>query len=178
MSRIGKKIIPVPPPTTVTFSDSGEVTVAGPYGTLSRVFRSDIRFTQEEEGITSAPLNETGELRALWGTYMAHLSNMITGVTEKFQKKLIVDGVGFRAEGGGDTLTLNVGFSHPVILKVPEGLTLEVVKNVITISGIDKEQVGQFAAVVRSKKKPEPYKGKGIHYDTEVVRRKQGKKSS
>ena len=116
--------------------------------------------------------------RALVGTYASHLINMITGVTEGFAKKLIVEGVGFRSEVKGNELHMSLGFSHPVVMEIPKGLTATAEKNIITVTGIDKESTNQFAAQIRAKKKPEPYKGKGIRYEGEIIRRKQGKKSA
>lgn len=177
MSRVGKQIIQIPSGTTVTESNR-VYTVAGPKGTLSREMRDIIGIAIENNEITLAPKKDTILARALWGTYASHLKNMIAGVTEGFQKKLILEGVGFKSEVSGKNLNLSLGFSHPVVVEIPEGLTVTAEKNVITVSGIDKEQVGAFASKVRSLKKPEPYKGKGFRYDTEVIRRKQGKKSA
>jgi large subunit ribosomal protein L6 len=116
--------------------------------------------------------------RSLWGTYASHVRNMVKGVTEGYTRKLILEGVGFKSEVKGQNLDLALGFSHPVIVEIPNDLTVTAEKNNITITGIDKEKVGQFAAKVRALKKPEPYKGKGFRYDDEVIRRKQGKKAS
>ena len=116
--------------------------------------------------------------RSLLGTYASHIKNMIVGVTTGYEKKLILEGVGFKSAVSGKSLDLALGFSHPVKVEIPEGLAVTADKNLITISGIDKEKVGQFSAYVRSLKKPEPYKGKGFRYDNEVIRRKQGKKSA
>jgi len=113
----------------------------------------------------------------LWGTYASHIKNMVQGVNDGFEKKLVLDGVGFKSQVNGNKLVLALGFSHPVEVDIPEGLNVEAVKNLLTITGIDKELVGSFSAKVRALKKPEPYKGKGFHYHDEIVRRKQGKKS-
>ncbi len=177
MSRLGKQPIVIPEKTEVT--KTGRVfRVKGPLGELTREFENRIKVTIEDGKVTLIPSNEEIFTRALWGTYASHVRNMFKGVHTPFQKKLIVEGVGFKVAIAGDTLTLNVGFSHPVLIKVPAGITVTVEKNTISISGIDKEAVGAFAAQVRAKKKPEPYKGKGIRYEGEVIRRKQGKKSA
>jgi len=177
MSRIGKQTITIPEKTDVT-KDGDFIKVKGPFGELSRGFKNDIEITLVGDGtISLKPLKNTPFLRALWGTYASHLINMIGGVNKPYEKKLVIEGVGYRSEMSGKTLVLNVGFSHQVKVEVPEGLTVTTEKNVITISGIDKELVGQFTASVRAVRKPEPYKGKGIRYENEVIRRKQGKKT-
>lgn len=181
MSRIAKQPIPVPPKTEVV-KDGRVLRVKGPLGELSRRFEPRIKITIEagEKGneVLLTPSNEELFTRALWGTYASHIKNMLAGVNTPYEKKMIIDGVGFKAAVLGDTLTLNIGYSHPVPIKIPTGLKVTVEKNVISVSGIDKEAVGAFAAFVRAKKKPEPYKGKGIRYDGEAIRRKQGKKSA
>ena len=177
MSRIGKKILPIPAGTEVSVV-SHEIIVKGKGGTLKRALHPAISVVIEK-GEASVTPKETSRLaRALWGTYAAHVRNMIEGVNTPFVKKLQIEGIGFRAELAGKQIKLAVGFSHPVILTIPTGITAAVEKNIITISGADKEQVGEFAASVRSIKKPEPYKGKGIRYENEVVRQKQGKKAA
>jgi len=176
MSRIGKRPIIIPEKTTVAVEDN-VVRVAGPLGELSRQVRSEVKVRAEDGVVVVTPSNETKFARALWGTVASHIKNMIQGVSKPYEKKLVVEGIGYRALLSGDTLELNVGFSHPVSFAVPEGLSVSVEKNEITISGLDKEQVGLFAAEVRSTKKPEPYKGKGIRYADEVVKRKQGKRA-
>jgi large subunit ribosomal protein L6 len=175
MSRIGKKPITIPNQVALSAA-AGVVTVKGPLGTLSRAFKEAITITIGEKEVILAPARETVETRALWGTYASHLDNMITGVTRGYEKRLLIEGVGYRAQLTGANLTLNLGFSHPVVVPVPEGLKVAVDKNVITITGVDKDLVGEFAARIRALKKPEPYKGKGIRYEFEVVRRKEGKK--
>lgn len=177
MSRIGKKAIPVPPGTDVTVADR-EVTVKGKGGTLKRALHPTIQVAVLNGEVSVTPGTESRLALALWGTYAAHISNMIAGVNTPFVKKLQIEGIGFRAELSGKNLKLSVGFSHPVIVAIPEGVTAIVEKNIITVSGADKEAVGQFAASVRALKKPEPYKGKGIRYEGEVVRQKQGKKAA
>ncbi|MBI3020156.1 MAG: 50S ribosomal protein L6 [Parcubacteria group bacterium] len=178
MSRIGKQPIALPVKTECTVS-GGVVTIKGPLGELSRVFReSDIVVECAENEVRVVPKRDTLVARALWGTYASHIRNMVKGVHTAFGKKLLIEGIGYRAEVSGNTLTLLVGFSHPVKIPVPKGITVTVEKGVIAIKGSDKEAVGGFAAHVRSIKKPEPYKGKGIRYENEVVRRKQGKKAT
>ncbi|MEX0933913.1 MAG: 50S ribosomal protein L6 [Candidatus Paceibacterota bacterium] len=177
MSRIGKQLITIPEKTTL-MREGDLITIKGPLGELSRNFKKDVEIMVSDEGtITLKPTRENIASRALWGTYASHLVNMIQGVNTPYQKKLIVEGVGFRVEVSEGSLTLHVGFSHPVVIKVPKEITVSVEKNTIHLSGIDKEMVGRFAAEIRAVKKPEPYKGKGIRYEDEVVRRKQGKKT-
>ena len=177
MSRTGKLPIKIPPATDVSVV-SNEVIVKGKGGTLKRALHPAISVSIEGDTITVTPAQNNRLARALWGTYAAHIRNMVSGVNQPFTKKLQVEGIGFRAELSGKQLKLSIGFSHPVIVPVPESLTVAVEKNIITISGADKEVVGEFAASVRALKKPEPYKGKGIRYEGEVVREKQGKKAA
>ena len=176
MGRIGKRKLEIPKGVTVNVT-GGTVSVKGPKGTLTRTLKKDVSVAIEGDQVTFTPARDTDFARALWGTYAAHLHNMIAGVQTGFEKKLEVEGVGFRSEAQGQNLKLNVGFSHPVVLVAPEGISVAVEKNLITISGADKDAVGQFAANVRAVKKPEPYKGKGIHYVGEYIIRKQGKKA-
>jgi large subunit ribosomal protein L6 len=177
MSRIGKKPIEIPAKTEVSLSGN-ILTVKGPLGELTRVVRTDaIDVVIEGSTIMLTPKNDNLETKALWGTFGSHIKNMIQGVNQEYVIKLLIEGVGFKSELQGTTLVMNLGFSHQVKLDLPKGITCKVEKGEITLSSIDKEVVGQFAAVVRSKKKPEPYKGKGIRYSDEVVRRKEGKKS-
>jgi large subunit ribosomal protein L6 len=177
MSRIGKQQLSIPAGVTVTF-DAHAVRVKGPKGELSRALRDEIAFTQENGIITSEPRRNDKFSRSLWGTYMSHIQNMIAGVVTPFEKKLLVEGVGFKWEVKGTDLNLSLGFSHPVTMKIPAGLTVVADKGSLTITGSDKEEVGLFANKVRALKKPEPFKGKGIRYSDEVIRRKQGKKSA
>jgi large subunit ribosomal protein L6 len=177
MSRIGKKPIALPAKTEVRFAD-GVFHVKGQHGELSRRFKPVIEITISENEITLEPKRQSIETNALWGTYASHIQNMIQGVNTPYEKKLIVEGVGYKWDAQGDTITMSLGFSHPIKMKVPQGITVKTEKSTMTISGIDKEAVGQFAAEIRSFKEPEPYKGKGIRYDDESVRRKQGKKSA
>jgi large subunit ribosomal protein L6 len=178
MSRIAKLPIPLPAGTTATLAD-GIFTIKGPKGTLARPFKNDVVVLLDAESVTLKPKNDKDIFsRALWGTYASHVKNMITGVNTGYQKKLILEGVGFKSEVKGKDLMLALGFSHGVVVPIPEGLTVTAEKNNITVSGIDKEAVGQFTAKVRAMKKPEPYKGKGFRYEGEVIRRKQGKKAA
>lgn len=175
MSRLGKLPVTVPSGVTVTF-ENGLLTVKGPKATLTREVKKDIAINIEGNVVTLVP-EKTDNAPALWGTYAAHLHNMIKGVTEGFTRILEIEGVGYRAEVKGTDLVLSVGFSHQVPLAIPAGITAEVVKNVITLNGSDKDALGQFAANVRKVKKPEPFKGKGIRYRGEFIIRKQGKKA-
>jgi len=176
MSRIGKQIITIPEKTEITHSGR-TVTVKGPLGTLARDFKSDIAITIADGTVTLKPAVVSKTVGALWGTYASHIKNMVDGVNKPFVKKLIVEGIGFRVEMTGSALVLSLGFSHKITVPIPEGIEVSVEKNTITVSGINKEQVGKFAAEVRALKRTEPYKGKGIRYEDEVVRRKQGKKA-
>lgn len=177
MSRIGKKGVTIPSGTTVTQNDT-VITVKGPLGELSRDFSGPVEIKIEGDKISLVPKNSSKEARALWGTYASHITNMVAGVNKAFEKKLIIEGVGYKVEPQGATLVFSLGFSHKVPMVVPGDVKALVEKNVITLSSTNKESVGQFAAQIRAKKKPEPYKGKGIRYSTEVIRRKQGKKSA
>lgn len=175
MSRIGEKQILIPDGVTVKMQN-GVFEVKGPKGELSRSFSDEVGITVEGREIKRRVNKNTNQARKLWGTYSAHILNMIEGVTRGFEKKLQIEGVGYRVSLEGNNLVINAGFSHPVVIKPPEGIKYEVEKNIITVSGIDKEKVGNDAARIRAVKKPEPYKGKGIRYKDEVIRRKAGKK--
>lgn len=177
MSRVGKQTIIVPKGTEVKLTGT-VFSVKGSKGTLTRDFPGNVSIKIEGENITFIPSKRDPKTNALWGTYASHVKNMIIGVNEGYSKKLILEGVGYKSEVSGKDLNLALGFSHPVKVKIPEGLVVTADKNNITISGIDKELVGQFSASLRAMKKPEPYKGKGFHYSDEVVRRKQGKKAA
>lgn len=178
MSRIGKQPITIPEKTEVSVSDM-EVRVKGPLGELTKAFRPvDVSIKVGDGSVLVEPKRTTKVSRSLWGTYASHIKNMIAGVNKPFEKVLVLEGIGYRVEVSGTNLVLSVGFSHPVTLPIPEGLSVSVEKNVITVSGPNKETVGQFAASVRLVKKPEPYKGKGIRYSDEVPRRKQGKRAT
>src|SRR5687767_4865659 len=174
MSRVGKQRLAIPEKTTVTVAD-GVVTVKGPLGELSRTFKSDIGIAVEGNEVVLTPVKETPEIFPLWGTYASHIKNMIAGVNRAYEKKLVLDGVEYRVEMKGTALAMQLGFSHPVTVDIPQGLTVTTEKGVVTISGIDKELVGEFATRIRALKKPEPYKGKGFRYSDEVIRRKEGK---
>ncbi|MES2930889.1 MAG: 50S ribosomal protein L6 [Patescibacteria group bacterium] len=179
MSRIGKQTVIVPAGTEVKLSGV-TFSVKGPKGTLVRDFPGDVAININGNEITFITKEDTTDknINALWGTYASHVKNMITGVNEGFSKKLILEGVGFKSDVAGTTLNLALGFSHPVKVAIPTGLTVTADKNNITVTGTDKELVGSFTASIRSMKKPEPYKGKGFRYSDEVIRRKQGKKAA
>lgn len=176
MSRIAKKPITIPEKTEVSYS-GGTFSVKGSLGEIKKQFRPEIDIKIENGLVTLTPKSKSIETGSLIGTYASHIRNMLAGVNKAYEKKLIVEGIGYKSDVKGKDLNLAVGFSHPVKVTIPDGLKVTSEKNTITISGIDPEVVGQFAASVRSIKKPEPYKGKGIRYSDEVIRRKQGKKS-
>ncbi len=176
MSRIAKKPISIPEKTDVTYT-AGVLTVKGPLGEIKKIFRPEVKVEVVNKEIILTPLRQSLDILALWGTYASHIRNMLEGVHKAYEKKLIVEGIGYKSDVKGKEIHLALGFSHPVMRPIPEGLKVTAEKNVITISGIDLETVGQFTAQIRSLKKPEPYKGKGIRYSDEVIRRKQGKKS-
>ena len=157
----------------------GVLSVKGPKGENSRpVNESAVQVKIEDGKLTFTPRRNDKEARTLWGTYTSLAKSMIKGVQAPFEKKLIMEGVGFKWEVAGKDVKLALGFSHPVVVSIPEGLTVAIDKLTMTITGIDKEKVGQFAKDIRSLKEPEPYKGKGIRYSDEVIRRKQGKRSA
>lgn len=176
MSRLGKQPVTIPQGVTVDFKEN-ILKVSGPKGSLERMIKKDISLKIEDGSVALEPTN-TADAKALWGTYAAHVRNMITGVTEGFTKILDFEGVGYRSEVKGKDLVLNMGFSHPVILEIPEGITAVVEKSSITLTSADKDILGQFAANVRKVRPPEPYKGKGIRYRGEYIIRKQGKKAA
>ncbi len=176
MSRIAKRPIAIPEKTDVSYA-AGVLTVKGPLGELKKTLRPEITIKIENNEISLVPVRHSLDILALWGTYASHIRNMLAGVHKAFEKKLIVEGIGFKSDVKGKELHLSLGFSHPVMREIPEGLKVTAEKNIITVSGMDTEKVGQFVAQIRSLKKPEPYKGKGIRYSDEVIRRKQGKKS-
>jgi large subunit ribosomal protein L6 len=178
MSRLGKKEIKIPAGVTVT-QKGDMIAVKGPKGELSRKFIADVTINITPEAITLVPRGAVTVFnRSLWGTYWSHLRNMIMGVTEGYAEKLMIEGTGYKWEVTGTNIKLALGFSHPVNVPIPSGLTVKAEKSELNISGIDKEVVGSFAAFIRSLKKPEPYKGKGIRYAGEVIERKQGKRST
>jgi large subunit ribosomal protein L6 len=175
MSRLGKLPVTIPAGVEVTVADS-LLTIKGPKGSLTRQVRDDVSFAIADGVITLTP-GKTDLAKALWGTYAAHVRNMIKGVTEGFTKILDIEGVGYRAEVKGTDLSLSMGYSHPVLLAIPAGITATVEKSAITLASHDLDLLGQFAANVRKVRKPEPYKGKGIRYRGEFIIRKQGKKA-
>ena len=177
MSRIGKKPILIPEGVEVKI-EGQKVIVKGPKGELFREILREIKIESKDNQLFVFPQIETKQTKAFWGLTRALLANMIEGVIKGFEKKLQIEGLGFRAELEGDNLVLQVGFSHPVMITVLEGVKFVVEKNIIIISGIDKELVGQVAAKIRRVRPPEPYKGKGIRYVGEVIRRKAGKKTA
>ncbi|MCC6382332.1 MAG: 50S ribosomal protein L6 [Dehalococcoidia bacterium] len=175
MSRIGKQPVPVPADVQITFGDANAITVKGPKGELSRTFPRTITFTREDGQVLVARPNDEGKQRSLHGLSRTLLNNMVTGVTAGFTKTLEVQGVGYRAQLQGANLQLALGFSHPVIVTPPPGITFAVEGPRVHVQGIDREQVGQVAANIRKLRPPEPYKGKGVRYAGERVRRKAGK---
>ena len=176
MSRIGKLPVAVPSGVTVTIGDGNLVTVKGPKGTLSRKVSTDMNIAQEDGQLVITRPNDLKRFKAMHGLTRTLINNMVVGVTEGYAKKLEINGTGYRAAKSGNKLTLNLGYSHPVEMTDPEGVTSEVEgTNKITVSGIDKEKVGQYAANIRAKRPPEPYKGKGVKYESERIRRKAGK---
>jgi large subunit ribosomal protein L6 len=177
MSRIGKKIITIPEKVEASFV-SGVFTVKGPQGELSKTFKPAVEIVIAGNEITLKPVDSTIATRALWGTYGSHISNMVSGVSTLFSKKLILEGIGYKSEVKGDTLAMALGFSHPVNVPIPKTLKVTAEKNNIVVSGANKEEVGLFTANLRAMKKPEPYKGKGFRYEGEVIKRKQGKKTA
>ncbi len=179
MSRIGKKEIKIPSGVEVKFQDS-VLSVKGPKGELRMKVHELVDIKIDGDTAKVEPKDDSKFANALWGTFASHLQNMITGVTEGYSKKLLVEGVGYRVEQKGNKIELKIGFSHPVEVEVPEDLSAEVdsKENSITISGIDKQKVGQFAADIRKIKKPEPYKGKGIRFEGEHILRKEGKRAT
>lgn len=174
MSRIGKLPIQIPDGVTITV-DGDIITVAGPKGTLMQPTLSDVTFAVEDGVATVTRKNDEKIARAQHGLLRALVANMVNGVTKGFEKKLEVNGVGFRVKGGDQDIELSLGFSHPLKYRAQEGVTMTVEKNIITISGVSKQQVGQVAADIRALRKPEPYKGKGIKYVGEQIIRKSGK---
>jgi len=177
MSRLAKRPIVIPAKTEINVSGS-TLTVKGPKGTLVKPMNRLAQIEVTPEGVQVSTKSQSIEGRAIVGTYASHVRNMIEGVNNGFTKKLLIEGVGFKWDVAGKTLNLSLGFSHPVKMVIPDGLTVTADKGALTIAGFDKELVGQFAANVRAQKEPEPYKGKGIRYDDEVIRRKQGKKAA
>lgn len=177
MSKIGKQLIIIPENVEIKINQQ-EIKVKGPQGELSQSIPPQIKLILEKQELQVIPQEKSKNSSALWGLLRALIFNMVKGVTEGFEKKLEIEGVGYRASLQGNKLILSLGFSHPIEVVAPAGIEFKVDKNVITISGIDKQMVGQIAAKIRAYRKPEPYKGKGIHYVGEVIRRKAGKKAA
>ena len=181
MSRVGKRHIDIPSGVTVHVQN-GMVRVQGPKGELSYQVPFLIEVKVEDGKVFVSPKSKEGNYsrqdRSLWGLVRTLVSNMVQGTTQGFQKKLEIEGVGYKAQKQGEDLSLQLGYSHPIVLKAPSGISFDIEKNVITVSGADKEKVGEFAAVIKSKRPVEPYKGKGIRYQGEYVRRKLGKKAA
>ena len=176
MSRIGNKTITIPAGVEIKVSDSNEVTVKGPKGTLTRQFSPLIDIKVENNEVNCVRANEEKHTKQLHGTTRALIHNMLVGVSEGYSKTLEIEGIGYRAAVSGKTLTLNVGFSHEINYTAEDGITIECPNpNTIVVSGIDKQRVGEVSSVIRGYRKPEPYKGKGIHYKGEHIRRKEGK---
>ena len=176
MSRIGRMPIAVPGGVTVDIAENNKVTVKGPKGTLERVLPAEMTIKLENDEIVVTRPNDLKKMKSLHGLTRSLLNIMVIGVTEGYQKELEVNGVGYRAQKKGKVLTLSLGYSHPVEMEDPDGVEVEVEgQNKIIVKGIDKEKVGQYAAEIREKRAPEPYKGKGIKYADEVIRRKVGK---
>ena len=176
MSRIGKRAVPIPAGVTATI-DGGQLSVKGPKGVLVVALADDIRYAIEDGQVSVQPANDTKRAQAFWGMQRTLVQNLITGVTQGFSKKLVITGVGYRANAQGRKLKLQLGYSHDVDLDVPDGIEVKTPDNTtVEISGADKQKVGQLAAEIRRWRKPEPYKGKGIKYDGEFIFRKEGKK--
>lgn len=178
MARIGKKIITLPANVETKVS-AGMLVVKGPKATLERTIPPTIFIDIEDKKVKVSPVDEQAEdVEVITGTYVSHLENMIQGVTEGYTKKLIIEGIGFKADVKGTELVLSLGFSHPIAMPIPSTVKVVSEKGIITVTGSNKEEVGQFTASIRALKKSEPYKGKGIRYEDEIIRRKQGKKTA
>ena len=176
MSRIGRHPIAIPAGVTVEIKENNVVTVKGPKGTLEKALPTEMEIKQEGDEVVVTRPNDLKKMKSLHGLTRSLIANMITGVSEGYEKKLEINGVGYRAQKKGKEITFNLGFSHPVVMTDPEGIETEMDgQNIIIVKGIDKEKVGQYAAEIRELRKPEPYKGKGIKYADEVIRRKVGK---
>ena len=175
MSRIGRMPVTIPAGVTVKLEEGNKITVKGPKGTLERTLVPEMEVKVEGDEITVTRPNDVKRMKSLHGLTRTLINNMVVGVTSGYEKKLEVNGVGYRATKSGKKLTLALGYSHPIEMDDPEGIETTVEGNVITVSGINKEKVGQYAAEIREKRRPEPYKGKGIKYSDEVIRRKVGK---
>ena len=176
MSRVGSSAITIPADVTLS-NDGGVIVVKGKNGELSTSLHSDVELSVADNVATLKPARDTRHAKALWGTMRSNLNNMVVGVTEGFTRKLEINGVGYRAAMQGNKLVLSLGFSHPVEMEVPAGLKVAVENNTsVTITGADKQLLGQFASEVRAKRPPEPFKGKGVKYSDEYIVRKEGKK--
>lgn len=176
MSRIGLKPIAIPAGVEITVDNNNVVTVKGPKATLSEKIGKNFKVEIADGVLTVVRPNETKETKSLHGLYRSLIANMVTGVTEGYKKTLLIEGTGYRAQKQGSNLVMNLGYSHQVIMPDPEGITVEVPQDrTIIVSGADKQQVGNYAANIRKWREPEPYKGKGIRYSDEYVRRKVGK---
>ena len=176
MSRIGRMPIAIPAGVTVEVAENNKVTVKGPKGTLERVLPAEMEIKVEDGSVVVTRPNDLKKMKSLHGLTRTLINNMVIGVSEGYEKKLEINGVGYRAQKQGKKLVLSLGYSHPVEMEDPEGLeTVVDGTNIIVVKGIDKEKVGQYAAEIRAKRSPEPYKGKGIKYADEVIRRKVGK---
>ena len=175
MSRIGRLPVTVPAGVTVEIAENNKVTVTGPKGTLVRELPVEMEIKLEDGKVVVTRPNDLKRMKSLHGLTRTLINNMVVGVSAGYQKVLEINGVGYKVSKAGKTLTLNLGYSHPVVMEDPEGVESTVADNKITIKGIDKEKVGQYAAEIRDKSRPEPYKGKGIKYADEVIRRKVGK---
>jgi len=176
MSRVGSSAITIPADVTLS-NDGGVIVVKGKNGELSTSLHSDVELSVADNVATLKPARDTRQAKALWGTMRSNLNNMVVGVTEGFTRKLEINGVGYRAAMQGNKLVLSLGFSHPVEMDVPAGLKVAVDNNTsVTITGADKQLLGQFASEVRAKRPPEPFKGKGVKYANEYIVRKEGKK--
>ena len=176
MSRVGSSAITIPADVTLS-NDGGVIVVKGKNGELSTSLHRDVELSVADNVATLKPVRDTRQAKALWGTMRSNLNNMVVGVTEGFTRKLEINGVGYRAAMQGNKLVLSLGFSHPVEMEVPAGLKVAVENNTsVTITGADKQLLGQFASEVRAKRPPEPFKGKGVKYSDEYIVRKEGKK--
>jgi large subunit ribosomal protein L6 len=174
MSRIGRKVIPVPKGVTLAQKD-GSVSVKGPKGELTKAVPTGVSIKAEADKITVLRVDDERQNRSRHGLMRAHLANMVKGVTEGWTRELEINGVGYRAEVAGDTINMALGYSHPVVFKLPKGVTAKVEKNKVTLASADRDLVGQIAAKLRELRPPEPYKGKGVKYVEEVIKKKVGK---